>query len=157
MNMEDDAGGFADSPSTPSTNIFDKESNSFSFHTDMLNAKDVSYLAPVFIGTPLSQGAMVVYDTGSDWLTIKACITEKHCNKKIDKDATVKKMGKEAFASGMKEMGEEDDEDVQLKKEQPEEDFEVISMFPNPEGQKVVDTDNNGDGKMKPLSNPKKE
>jgi hypothetical protein len=103
MNMEDDAGGFADSPTTPSTNKFDKESNSFSFRTDMLNAKDVSYLAPVFIGTPLSQGAMVVYDTGSDWLTIKACITEKHCNKKIDKEATVKKMGVDAFANGMKE------------------------------------------------------
>ena len=54
MNVEDDAGGFPDTPSTPSHNIYDKESNSFSFRTDMLNAKDVSYLAPVFIGTPLS-------------------------------------------------------------------------------------------------------
>lgn len=132
MNLEDDAGGFSDSPSSPSHNIFDQQSNSFSFRTDMLNAKDVSYLAPVFIGTPLSQGAMVVYDTGSDWLTVKACITEKHCNKKVDKEESIKKVGKQAFADGMKEMGQEDDEDVQLKKS--EEDFEVISMFPNPEG-----------------------
>lgn len=30
-------------------------------------------------------------------------------------------------------------------------------MFPTPDGQKVVDTDNNGDGKLKPLSNPSKD
>jgi hypothetical protein len=30
-------------------------------------------------------------------------------------------------------------------------------MFPTPEGMKVVDTDNNGDGKSKPFSNPKKD
>lgn len=118
----------------------------------MLNARDISYLAPVFIGTPLSQGAMVVYDTGSDWLTVKACITEKHCNKKIDKEAMVKKMGMEAFGQAMKELGEE--EEVLLKKE---EDFEVISMFPNADGVEVKDTDNDGDGKSKPFSNPKKD
>ena len=84
MNIEDEAGGFYDSPADPSHNKFDTDENSFSFRTDMFNAKDVSYLAPVFIGTPLSQGAMVVYDTGSDWLTVKSCITEKHCNKKVD-------------------------------------------------------------------------
>jgi hypothetical protein len=74
---------------------------------------------------------MVVYDTGSDWLTVKACITEKHCNGKIDKMAMIKKMGMEAFGAAMKEMGAEDEEEVQLEKE---EDFEVISMFPTPEG-----------------------
>lgn len=26
--------------------------------------------------------AKVVLDTGSDWLTIKACLTEAHCHKK---------------------------------------------------------------------------
>lgn len=56
---------------------------------------------------------MVVYDTGSDWLTVKSCITEKHCNKKIDKEASMKKMGKEAFSDGMKQQGEdEESEDV---------------------------------------------
>ena len=48
---------------------------------------------------------MVVYDTGSDWLTVKSCITEKHCNKKMDKEATMKKVGVEAFSDGIKEMG----------------------------------------------------
>lgn len=35
---------------------------------------------------------MVVYDTGSDWLTVKAAITENHSNKVIDKEATAKKL-----------------------------------------------------------------
>ena len=26
--------------------------------------------------------ARVVFDTGSDWLTIKSCLTEAHCHKK---------------------------------------------------------------------------
>ena len=51
---------------------------------------------------------MVVYDTGSDWLTVKACLTDQHCNMKIDKAKTIAKHGeKEAAAI-------EDDEDVQL-------------------------------------------
>jgi hypothetical protein len=37
---------------------------------------------------------MVVYDTGSDWLTIKSCLTDMHCNKKPDKEATAAKMAK---------------------------------------------------------------
>jgi hypothetical protein len=35
---------------------------------------------------------MVVYDTGSDWLTVKSCLTPDHCNLDIDKEATMKKM-----------------------------------------------------------------
>ena len=74
--MEDDAGGFRDNQAHPSHNVYDAEENSGAFRTQLLNAKDVSYLGPVFLGTPFSQGAMVVYDTGSDWLTVKACLTD---------------------------------------------------------------------------------
>lgn len=31
---------------------------------------------------PSSQPAKVVFDTGSDWLTIKSCLTEAHCHRK---------------------------------------------------------------------------
>jgi len=62
----------------------------------------------VFIGTPYSQGAMVVYDTGSDWLTVKACLTDQHCNKKVDKKATIEKHG----AAKADEIA--DDDDLQL-------------------------------------------
>ena len=62
------------------------------FKTELLNAKDISYLGPIFIGTPKSQGAMVVYDTGSDWLTVKSCLSERHCHKKIDEEATLNKL-----------------------------------------------------------------
>ena len=44
----------------------------------------------MFLGLPNSQGAMVVYDTGSDWLTVKSCITKNRCNQKIDEEATIK-------------------------------------------------------------------
>ena len=44
----------------------------------------------MFLGLPHSQGAMVVYDTGSDWLTVKSCITKNRCNQKIDEEATIK-------------------------------------------------------------------
>jgi hypothetical protein len=129
----------------------------------MYNARDVSFLAPVFIGTPRSQGAMVVYDTGSDWLTVKACITDKHCNKKVDKEATIKAMGEKAF-----EENGGDDEDVLLSKEEPEakggeepeekheSKYEVIDVG-DADGADVKDTDNDGDGKLKPFSNPNKE
>lgn len=76
MDVEDDAGGFRDNQKNPTHNIYDEEENSHAFRTQLLNSKDVSYLGPVFIGTPFSQGAMVVYDTGSDWLTVKACLTD---------------------------------------------------------------------------------
>jgi hypothetical protein len=46
------------------------------------NVKDVEFLGSIFIGTPVSQMARVVFDTGSDWLTIKSCLTEAHCHKK---------------------------------------------------------------------------
>ena len=38
---------------------------------------------------------MVVYDTGSDWLTVKACLTDQHCNMKIDPEKTIAKYGHE--------------------------------------------------------------
>lgn len=107
---------------------------------------------------------MVVYDTGSDWLTVKSCITDKHCNKKVDKEATIAAMGEKAFG----EFGG-DDEDILLKKEDAGEGeaggeeekhvskYEVIDVIENPEGKEVKDTDNDGDGKLKPFSNPKKE
>ena len=129
----------------------------------MYNARDVSFLAPIFIGTPTSQGAMVVYDTGSDWLTVKSCITDNHCNKKIDKEATIKSMGEKAFEENFG-----DEEEVQIVKdsegsegsseseEKHKSKYEVIDVT-NPDGIEVKDTDNDGDGKLKPFSNPKKE
>jgi hypothetical protein len=72
--------------------VFDDIDQTSSFRAELLNAADVSYLGPIFIGEPKSQGGMVVYDTGSDWLTVKACFTKSHCNEEIDKDATIKKM-----------------------------------------------------------------
>lgn len=68
------------------------------FKSELLNARDVSYLGPIFIGLPKSQGAMIVYDTGSDWLTVKACITEMHCNMELDREATLKKMKEDQAA-----------------------------------------------------------
>lgn len=44
------------------------------------------------MGEPKSQGAMVVYDTGSDWLTIKAFITDEFSNKKVDEEKTTAKV-----------------------------------------------------------------
>lgn len=90
--------------------MYEAKSNVAAFRTELLNAKDVSFLGPVFIGTPMSQGAMVVYDTGSDWLTVKACFNDMHCNKRIDKEATIKKLGDDA-----KGMDFGDEEGVQLK------------------------------------------
>ena len=81
------------------------------FRTDLLNARDVSYLGPVFIGTPKSQGAMVVYDTGSDWLTVKSCLTDTHCNKRVDKKKTLQKMGIHPNSSDVPEELK-DDEDL---------------------------------------------
>ena len=63
MNVEDDAGGFRDNQMNPTHNIYDSEENAQAFRTTLLNSKDVSFLGPVFLGTPFSQGAMVVYDT----------------------------------------------------------------------------------------------
>lgn len=84
IDFEDDFGGFVDTPAHPSVNYIDAIDNGKAFRTTLDNNRDVSYLGPIFIGQPKSQGAMVVYDTGSDWLTIKACITEQHCNMKPD-------------------------------------------------------------------------
>lgn len=50
--------------------------------SDLSNIKDIEYLGNIYIGTPSSQKARVVFDTGSDWLTIKACLTEAHCHTK---------------------------------------------------------------------------
>lgn len=46
----------------------------------MYHIKDVEYLASVFIGTPVGQRARVVFDSGSNWLTVKGCITSKFCH-----------------------------------------------------------------------------
>lgn len=57
-----------------------------------------------------------MYDTGSDWLTVKACLTDQHCNKKPDKKKTLEKIAKmggdsEKAAEGL------DDEEVQVEPE----------------------------------------
>ena len=105
IDMEDDSGGFEDRPSLPK-NYHEQQDNQRAFRTQLLNNRDVSYLGPIFIGTPKSQGAMVVYDTGSDWLTVKACLTDQHCNKKPDKKKTLEKiarMGGDPGAAGLDE------------------------------------------------------
>jgi hypothetical protein len=79
-DLEDEMGGFIDTPGSPNLNYIDALDNGKAFKTTLLNNRDVSYLGPIFIGQPKSQGAMVVYDTGSDWLTIKSCLTDQHCN-----------------------------------------------------------------------------
>ena len=72
--------------------MYDDVDATTSFRAELLNAADVSYLGPIFIGEPKSQGAMVVYDTGSDRLTVKSCFTKQHCNEEVDKEATMKKL-----------------------------------------------------------------
>lgn len=89
---EDTAGSFVDYYNGKGKNYYDDADSTTSFRAELLNAADVSYLGPIFIGEPKSQGGMVVYDTGSDWLTVKACFTKQHCNEEIDKEATIKKM-----------------------------------------------------------------
>jgi len=54
MEVEDENGGFVDSPFNPVKNIYDAVNNMHAFKTELLNAKDVSYLGPVFIGSPRS-------------------------------------------------------------------------------------------------------
>ena len=92
MNNEDNSGSFTDFWKSKGQNMYDDKDSTVSFRSELLNAKDVSYLGPIFLGLPKSQGAMVVYDTGSDWLTVKSCITEMHCNRRVDKEATLKKL-----------------------------------------------------------------
>lgn len=103
MDKEDDSGSFLDNKANPVRNVHENDTKKSMIREDLLNARDVSYLGPVFIGTPKSQGAMVVYDTGSDWLTVKSCITENHCNKKIDKKKTLAKLGIKANSTDVPE------------------------------------------------------
>jgi hypothetical protein len=37
-------------------------------------------LGTIYIGSPVSQKAKVVLDTGSDWLAIKSCLSDAHCH-----------------------------------------------------------------------------
>ena len=53
-----------------------------SLRSELTNVKDVEFLGDIYIGSPSSQVARVVFDTGSDWLTIKSCLTEAHCHMK---------------------------------------------------------------------------
>ena len=117
MDIEDDNGGFEDMPSNPTRNIYDSVTNMRAVKTELLNAKDISYLGPVFIGSPRSQGAMVVYDTGSDWLTVKSCFTEQHCHMKIDQEATIAKLGEKAVKSLEDDDDEEDTSANQAEKD----------------------------------------
>ena len=40
--------------------------------------RDSEFIGDIFLGTPQSQRATVVIDTGSSWLNIKSHITDKH-------------------------------------------------------------------------------
>jgi len=86
--------------------MYDSNEDMAAFRAPLINDRDVSYLGPVFIGEPFSQPALVVYDTGSDWLTVKSCYTEKHCNYKKPKD---KKDGNEHHQASIADI-----EDIQL-------------------------------------------
>ena len=88
MEVEDDGGGFRDDRLSKTKNMYDGMENMNAFREPLINDRDVSYLGPVFIGEPFSQTALVVYDTGSDWLTVKSCYTDKHCNKKVPKKSS---------------------------------------------------------------------
>lgn len=46
----------------------------------LYNIKDVSYLAYIYVGSPVGQKAKVVFDTGSNWLTVKSCLSGMHCH-----------------------------------------------------------------------------
>ena len=51
---EDTAGAFIDYHMSKGKNYFDDKDTTDSFRTELLNAGDVSYLGPVFIGVPKS-------------------------------------------------------------------------------------------------------
>lgn len=36
------------------------------------NYYDFSYTGPIYVGSPIAQEMEVVYDTGSDWLTVES-------------------------------------------------------------------------------------
>jgi hypothetical protein len=69
----------------------------------LVNVKDIEFLGEIYIGTPNSQPAKVVFDTGSDWLTIKSCLTEAHCHMKKVKPK------KNGDLSELDELADEDD------------------------------------------------
>lgn len=54
QNTEDTAGSFIDYHESKGRNLFDDKDSKTSFRTELLNAGDVSYLGPVFIGEPKS-------------------------------------------------------------------------------------------------------
>ena len=54
LDHEDNDGGYVDRPANPSHNVFDQKDSDGAFRVEMYNARDVSFLAPVFIGTPTS-------------------------------------------------------------------------------------------------------
>ena len=47
----------------------------------MYHIKDVEYLANIYVGSPVSQKIKVVFDSGSNWLTVKVCLTGSLCHK----------------------------------------------------------------------------
>lgn len=96
LDREDDFGGFEDNRRKPSFNIYDSKVNIRAVKTDLLNSRDISFLGPVFLGSPKSQGAMVVYDTGSDWLTVKSYLTEANSHKQIDEQKTIESISRRA-------------------------------------------------------------
>lgn len=101
---------------------------------------------------------MVVYDTGSDWLTVKACFTKSHCNEEIDKDATIKKM-QESVANMTGEAQPNQNVKKALKngratlskKDRLEKMMDAMTADDDD------DPDNDGDGITKPMSNPSKD
>ena len=143
--------------------MYDDVDATTSFRAELLNAADVSYLGPIFIGEPKSQGAMVVYDTGSDWLTVKSCFTKQHCNEEVDKEATMKKL-QDAIANmtnggaappsqtNKKQSHSHKKKGKQLLKKD-----KLDKMMQSMQQEEEDDADNDGDGILKPKSNPSKD
>jgi hypothetical protein len=72
-----------DNLDSPEPKIFDME---------LYNYRDIEYLGKVFLGAPVSQPAEVVVDTGSNWLVVKACLTNRYCH--LGDEALKKKFNK---------------------------------------------------------------
>ena len=63
------------------------------FRSELTHIRDVTFVADIFVGSPMGQRSRVVLDSGSSWLTIKSCVTSRLCNKsqKVVYDAVTKK------------------------------------------------------------------
>jgi len=111
--MKNKKGSFTDKPSVEIEVINQLtqgiDSQDQWIRNELVNIKDIEFLGEIYIGMPNSQPAKVVFDTGSDWLTIKSCLTEAHCHRKKVK---AKKPGDN---SEVEEIADDDDPVSEVK------------------------------------------